>query len=171
MPVLLWSLTLYPYDGPYLLFSTTTSHMTLRTPDYNTWSRFYPHLYITVWYTVKQLNIHNALSRALTRHFNSDNELPCIDLAVYIQTVVIANVNDHEERSSSQKVYSISIAPKSSLMLSLTLKGLAMKYVLVPMVLVPEWQQLFPSEFCKIQKAENCGFLVSETNAAPLDLV
>ena len=27
------------------------------------------------------------------------------------------------------------------------------------------------SEFCKIQKVDNCRFLVSETRAAPLDLV
>ena len=55
-------------------------------------------------------------------------------------------------------------------MLSLALKGLAMKYVLVPMVLVPGMTTAL-SEFCKIQKDENCGFLVSETSAAPLDLV
>ena len=31
--------------------------------------------------------------------------------------------------------------------------------------------KLFPSESCKIQKTENCGFLVSETSAALLDLI
>ena len=59
----------------------------------------------------------------------------------------------------------------ATLMLSLALKGLAMKYVLAPMVLLPEMITALFSEFCKIQKAENCGFLISETTAAPLDLI
>ena len=54
----------------------------------------------------------------------------------------------------------------ATLMLSLALKGLAMRYVLVPMALIPEMTTAL-----SFQKAENCGFLVSETSAAPLDLV
>ena len=57
-----------------------------------------------------------------------------------------------------------------TLILLLTLKGLAMKYVLAPMDLITEMTTaLFL--FCKIQKAEDYEFLVSETSAAPQDLL
>ena len=56
-------------------------------------------------------------------------------------------------------------------LLPLVLRELATSCVLVPMVLVPEHQQLSPYEFCKIRKVENCKFLVSETRAALLDLI
>ena len=40
-----------------------------------------------------------------------------------------------------------------------------------PWLWYQEHQQLSPSEFCKIQKIENCRFLVSKTRAVPLNLV